>query len=286
MKNFPVELISVDSVMVYKDCNIGSAKPDKEILKKYPHHLIDIKTLDDIFTVSDFCVIANKLITEAHKNEKLPVLVGGSMMYFKSLFDGMHDLPQRDEAYREELKISKISNSETYLHELLQDIDPAYANLINENDDIRIIRALEIYKNSNKKMSDILKEEPKNGVKNKYDIHQFGIHFDREILHKRIEDRLNNMFDEGLIDEVKSISKHYRFSDDHPIKKAVNYKQVFDFLSGKYPEDIMLDKSLYATRQLAKRQDTWMRGWEKYIELKDGDPKILINNVKNLVSSL
>ena len=286
MKNFPVELISVDSVMVYKDCNIGSAKPDKEILKKYPHHLIDIKTLDDIFTVSDFCVTANKLITKAHKNQKLPVLVGGSMMYFKSLFNGIHDLPKRDEAYREELKISKINNSDAYLHELLQDIDPVYANLLNENDDMRIIRALEIYKNSNKKMSDILKEEPKNGAKNKYAIHQFGIHFDRKILHKRIKERLNNMFDEGLIDEVKNISKTYRFSDDHPIKKAVNYKQVFDFLSGKYPEDIMLDKSLYATRQLAKRQDTWMRGWEKYIELKDGDPNILINNVKNLVSSL
>ena len=94
------------------------------------------------------------------------------------------------------------------------------------------------------------------------------------------------MFDEGLVDEVKNILKNYRFSDDHPIKKAVNYKQVFDFLSGKYPEDIMLDKSLYATRQLAKRQDTWMRGWGKYTELKDGNPEILLNSTKNLVSSL
>ena len=286
MKYFPVELISVDSVMVYKDCNIGSAKPDTEILKKYPHHLINIKSLDDIFTVSDFCGSANKLIIEAHKNGKLPVLVGGSMMYFKSLFDGMHDLPNRDEEYREKLKRFKNNNSESYLYELLKDADPVYANLINENDDVRIIRALEIYKNSNKKMSDILKEDPKNGVKNKYDVFQFGIHFDRKILHKRIKDRLNNMFDEGLVDEVKNILKNYRFSDDHPIKKAVNYKQAFDFLSGKYPEDIMLDKSLYATRQLAKRQDTWMRGWGKYTELKDGNPEILLNSAKNLVSSL
>ena len=151
---------------------------------------------------------------------------------------------------------------------------------------MRIIRALEIYKKSHKKMSDILKEKPVNGAKHKYDIHQFGIHFDRNILHKRIKERLISMLDQGLIDETSNILKNYRLSDDHPIKKAVNYKQAFDFLRGKYPEDVMLDKSLYATRQLAKRQDTWMRGWEKYTELKDGNPKILLNSVKNLVSSL
>ena len=272
--------------MVYKDCNIGSAKPNKEILQKYPHHLIDIKSLDDIFTVSDFCGIANSLIIEAHKNKKLPILVGGSMMYFKSLFDGIHDLPNRDDEFREELKRLKRNNSDGYLYELLEDTDPVYANLINKNDEVRIIRALEIYKNSNKKMSNILKEEPTNGAKNKYDIHDFGIHSDREELHKRIERRLNNMLDDGLIDEASNILNNFKLSDDHPIKKAVNYKQAFDFLSGKYPEDVMRDKALYATRQLAKRQDTWMRGWRKYTELKDANPEILLNSVKNLVSLL
>ena len=272
--------------MVYKDCNIGSAKPDEKTLKKYPHHLISLKSLDNIFTVSDFCECANKLIIEAHKNGKLPVLVGGSMMYFKSLFDGIHDLPDRDEEYREELKKLKNNNTDGYLYKILKDTDPVYANFINKNDDMRIIRALEIYKNSHKKMSDILKEKPINGAKHKYDIHQFGIHFDRDILHKRIKERLNSMLNQGLIDEASNILKNYRLSDDHPIKKAVNYKQAFDFLRGKYPEDVMQDKSLFATRQLAKRQDTWMRGWEKYTELKDGNPKILLNSVKNLVSSL
>ena len=272
--------------MVYKDCNIGSAKPNEEILQKYPHHLINIKSLNDIFTVSDFCGIANALIKVAHRNQKLPILVGGSMMYFKSLFDGIHDLPNRDDEFREELKRLKRNNSDSYLYELLKDTDPVYAKLINENDDVRIIRALEIHKNSNKKMSDILKEEPTNGAKNKYDIHQFGIHFDREVLHNRIKRRLNNMFDDGSIEEARNILNNYKLSDDHPINKAVNYKQAFDFLSGKYPEDVMQDKALYATRQLAKRQDTWMRGWRKYTVLKDGNPEILLNSVKNLVSLL
>ena len=144
--------------MVYKDCNIGSAKPDEKTLKKYPHHLISLKSLDNIFTVSDFCECANKLIIEAHKNGKLPVLVGGSMMYFKSLFDGIHDLPDRDEEYREELKKLKNNNPDGYLFKILKGTDPVYANFINKNDDMRIIRALEIYKNSNKKMSDILNQ--------------------------------------------------------------------------------------------------------------------------------
>ena len=101
---FPIQLISVDSVMVYKDCNIGSAKPPKEILKKYPHHIIDVVSPNEIFTVADFCAISKKIIKNAHYKKKLPVLIGGSMMYFKSLFDGMHDLPARDENYRKELR--------------------------------------------------------------------------------------------------------------------------------------------------------------------------------------
>ena len=143
---FPIELISVDSVMVYKDCNIGSAKPTKEVLKEYPHHMIDIVSPNEVFTVADFCSFSKKLIKSAHSKKKLPVFVGGSMMYFKSLFEGIHDLPKRDEKYRKELKELKLnSNNHNFLFDMLKDIDSDYAKKVNKNDEVRIIRALEVF---------------------------------------------------------------------------------------------------------------------------------------------
>tara|TARA_Y100000589_G_scaffold268751_1_gene260602 strand:- start:814 stop:1632 length:819 start_codon:yes stop_codon:yes gene_type:complete len=272
--------------MIYKDCDIGSAKPSLEILKKYPHHLINEETLENIFTVSDFCKESFRLIERIHANNKIPLFVGGSMMYFKSLFYGIHDLPGKDQDYRNELNNLKNNNSKNYLHSLLKDIDPSYAGKIEENDHIRIIRALEIFKQSKIKMSDILKDRPKTGIKNNFDVHQFGIHLEREIIHERIKTRLMDMFDQGLIEETKDILEKFDISNDHPIRKAVNYKQVIEFTEGKYPKEILIDKSLYATRQLAKRQDTWMRGWVEYSKLIDGDKKPIRNTIKNIISSL
>ena len=286
LKDYPVELISVDSVMVYKDCDIGSAKPSNEVLRKYPHHLVNIESLENIFTVSDFCKESLKLIDKIHDNEKIPLFVGGSMMYFKSLFHGIHDLPGKDRDYREELNHLKNNNPKNYLYSLLKNIDSVYANQIEENDHIRIIRALEIYKQSNIKLSDIFKETPKNGIKNNFDVHQFGIHLGRDIIHERIKTRLIEMFDQGLIEETINILAKFQISNDHPFRKAVNYKQTIEFIDGKYPKEILIDKSLYASRQLAKRQDTWMRGWVEYTKLIGGDRKPLINIVKNTISSL
>ncbi len=286
LKDYPVELISVDSVMVYKDCDIGSAKPSNEVLRKYPHHFINIESLENIFTVSDFCRESLKLIDKIHNNEKIPLFVGGSMMYFKSLFNGIHELPGKDQDYREELNHLKNNNPKNYLYSLLKNIDSVYANQIEENDHIRIIRALEIYKQSNIKLSDIFKETPKNGIKNNFDVHQFGIHLGRDIIHQRIKTRLIEMFDQGLIEETINILAKFQISNDHPFRKAVNYKQTIEFIDGKYPKEILIDKSLYASRQLAKRQDTWMRGWVEYTKLIDGDEKPLINSVKNTISSL
>ena len=147
-------------------------------------------------------------------------------------------------------------------------------------------RALEIYKQSNIKLSDIFKETPKNGIKNNFDVHQFGIHLGRDIIHERIKTRLIEMFDQGLIEETINILAKFQISNDHPFRKAVNYKQTIEFIDGKYPKEILIDKSLYASRQLAKRQDTWMRGWVEYTKLIDGDKKPLINIVKNTISSL
>ena len=146
----PIEIISVDSVMVYKKCDIGSAKPSKEILKQYPHHLVDVESLNNIFSVADFLNLSKALIKELHDKNKIPFFVGGSMMYFRSLFYGIHDLPGRDLEYRKELNEIKQNNSTSHLYKMLEGIDPNYAVDIDHNDEIRIIRALEIYKNSGK----------------------------------------------------------------------------------------------------------------------------------------
>ena len=156
---FPFEIISVDSVMVYKDCNIGSAKPNEDLLKKYPHHLVNQVSLDEIFTVAEFYKLSKQLIKEIHKKDKIPLFVGGTMMYFKSLYDGIHDLPLRDDEYRSKLK-KMYSNNDLY--DLLKKVDPDYAKKLDANDELRILRALEINKNTGKPLVKFYKRIQKN----------------------------------------------------------------------------------------------------------------------------
>ena len=284
---FPIELISVDSVMVYKDCNIGSAKPTKEVLKKYPHHMIDIESPNEIFTVADFCSLSNKLIKSAHNNNKLPLFVGGSMMYFKSLFEGIHDLPKRDDSYRKELKELKLnSNNNNFLYGMLKEIDNEYAKRLNKNDEVRIIRALEVFKITGKQISKILLEESNNKLSNDYEVAQFAITHDRELLHKRIKSRLDKIIDEGMLEEAEYLLKKYNIDLEHPLRKSVNYKQAFNYLNNQYEYDDFYKKALYATRQLAKRQTTWLRSWKKFKEIKINQEDNLENSIKNLISLL
>ena len=284
---FPIELISVDSVMVYKDCNIGSAKPTKEVLKEYPHHMIDLVSPNEIFTVADFCSLSKKLINIAHNQNKLPVFVGGSMMYFKSLFDGIHDLPKKDEIYRQELKELKLNSSnQNFLYDLLKDIDVDYSKRVNKNDEVRIIRALEVFKITGKQISKILSEESNNKLSKDYEIAQFAITHDRELLHKRIESRLDKIIQEGMLEEAEYLLKKYDIDLEHPLRKSVNYKQAFNYLNNKYEYDDFYKKALYATRQLAKRQTTWLRSWKKFKEIKTNKEDNIENSIKNLISLL
>ena len=272
--------------MVYKDCNIGSAKPSKDVLRKHPHHMINVANLNTIFTVADFYSISHKLIEQAHLKNKLPVFVGGSMMYFNSLYKGIHNLPKRDEKYREELEILKFENESNYLYKLLKDIDPIYAKGINQNDDIRIIRALEVYKATGKPLSKILLDEPKNNLSDQYQVHQFGILDERDKLHQRIQIRLREIFDMGLVREAENILNKYNISEDHPIRKSVNYKQTFGYINNEYGIEVAFEKALFATRQLAKRQTTWLRSWDKFKRVEIKNTKVIENEFKNIISLL
>ena len=280
---FPVEIVSVDSVMVYKDCNIGSAKPNKNLLKKYPHHLVDKVSLNEIFTVGEFCKLSRQLIKEIHKKDKLPLFVGGTMMYFKSLYEGIHDLPHRDDDYRKKLKKMYPNNN---LFNLLEKVDPDYAKKLDVNDEVRIIRALEIHKNTGKSLSKILKEDTKEAITKDYEVFQFGIIEERSLIHERIEKRLDDIILMGLEDEAKKILKKYNLFHDHPIRKSINYKQIFDYLEGKNDFDSFKNRALFATRQLAKRQNTWIRSWGLFTKIKINELNKLENEFKKAISLL
>ena len=272
--------------MVYKDCNIGSAKPSKSILKKYKHHMIDILEPSELFTVADFCTISSNLVKKIHLKNKIPLFVGGSMMYFKSLMDGIHDLPKRNEAYRKILHEKKIKNGDDYLFNMLKDLDLKYSSTINKNDDVRILRALEIIHATDEKLSNILSEKPKNSFKDDFTIFHFGIENERDVLHQRIEKRLKQIIEAGLIDEVIYLLNKYHIPSDHPLRKAVNYKQAIHFLEKKYTLKEFEQECLFATRQLAKRQVTWLRSWDKNKIYDINDTNILENKFKKAISLL
>jgi tRNA dimethylallyltransferase len=192
-------------------------------------------------------------------------------------------MPARDDLYRKKLLEESLKKPD-YLFSLLLETDPEYAKKIKPNDEKRILRALEVANSSGKTMTENLNESPKRSLKNKYDILQIGIYEeDRKILHKRIRDRLEEMFNEGLIEEVKGIKKNYRIESSHPILSAVNYKQVFDYLDNHVNEDELFNKALFASRQLAKRQITWIRSWEDLNLFKINSDEEIIENIKNFL---
>ena len=286
-KSLPIEIISVDSVMVYKGCDIGSAKPTKDILLKHPHHLIDCVDPESIFTVADFHKKSIELIDKIHQKNKVPFFVGGSMMYFNSLLKGLDSLPKRDKAYRLELeKLKKDEGIESLYSTLLQK-DALYAAKVKSSDTQRIIRALEVIKVTGETFTSQTGNIKKNIFSDKYNLHQYAIYDeDRTMLHNNIEDRLRIIIDNGLLTEVSDLLSNYKISIDHPIRKAVNYKQAISFINNDYDQEEFFKKSLYATRQLAKRQTTWLRSW-KDINLFSLNSKDKIkDNIKSLISSL
>jgi len=258
-----IELISVDSVMIYKDCDIGSAKPSKDELIKAPHHLINKITVEEIYTASDFYHEAHKIIKVVHSRDRTPVFVGGTMMYFKSLLDGMDNLPPRNEEYRELLENRIKSEGLESLYKELINKDTRYISSVNEKDKKRIIRALEIIEFSQGNNKDKKREK----LYDRYNLFQYSlVDTTRKIIHQRIEERLENIITDKFIDEVKNLLGNYKIPKNHPILKSVNYKQCIAFLNGEINKENFYLKSLYATRQLAKKQTTWINSW-KSLEL-------------------
>ena len=258
-----IEIISVDSVMVYKECNVGSAKPSEATLEKYPHHLVNHVSLDSIFSVADFYVAAMELINNIHSREKIPLMVGGSMMYFNLLKTGISKLPPANRQLREKLEEKILTNGVEALHADLKKLDANAADNIKPQDSQRIIRAIEIITSTGISLDGNLASLPTSQLKDKYNLIEFGIFpSDRSKLHERIESRQGALVGDRLLEEITQIQNAFKISAEHPAMKAINYRQGLQVLEGKLEKSELFEKSLYATRQFAKRQCTWMRGWE------------------------
>ena len=264
------EIISVDSVMVYKECNVGSAKPSKFILKKHPHHLVNYVSLNSIFSVADFYQAAIKLIENIHSQNKIPLMVGGSMMYFNLLKNGLSALPSANESLRKDLETRMLEKGIEALYADLKKLDPKAAQTIKPKDSQRIIRAIEVITLTGMTINANLLSIKPSKLKDKYKLIEFGIFPEkRSELHKRIEARQGELVGERLLEEISHIKSNLNISAAHPAMKAINYRQGLNVIEGKLEKSKLFEKSLFATRQFAKRQCTWMRGWEnlRYFDL-------------------
>lgn len=258
-QRFPFDVISVDSALVYRGMDIGTAKPDPDTLRHTPHRLIDIRNPDEGYSAGDFVRDARAEMDSIFAAGRVPLLVGGTMMYFRALTGGIADLPAADEQIRADIDTDAANLGWPALHGRLRDIDPEAAERINANDSQRIQRALEVFMASGKPLSEWqlqARDEARNDVRFIKIALQPAT---RELLHARIEERLNLMLNNGFIEEVKELYQLPGLTAKSPSMRSVGYRQIWQHLDGETTLDEAGTKALYATRQLAKRQITWLR---------------------------
>ena len=256
-KLLPLHLISVDSALIYKDMNIGTAKPSPSIQKTFPHSLIDIKNPDEKYNVGNFYQDAKYEIEKAIANKKIPFLVGGTNFYFNTLSSGLSELPQSNNKSRKYINTMFKENSLLYLYNKLKSIDKISAEKIHSNDTQRICRALEIFFITGKPLSSLQKTNSKKALN--YPISKIIVLPERELIHNNIISRFEKMLDDDFIDEVKYIVNKYKLNSQHQSMQAVGYKQILAYLNNKHSLDEMKFRSIVATRQLCKHQITWLR---------------------------
>ena len=287
--DFPVDLVSVDSALVYRGMDIGTAKPEPELLIRYPHALVNICDPEKTYSVGDFVRHTIREIRSSHERCRIPLLVGGTMMYFRSLINGISALPEADPIVRAEIDNEADKVGWSSLHQQLSIVDPAAAARINKNDSQRIQRALEVYRVSGRCLTEWQQTTLVQGdfIYNKYAL----LPEPRKRLHERIEKRLDRMLDSGFMEEVKGLKARPNLTAKHSSMRAVGYKQIWSHLNGDISFRQAREQILAATRQLAKRQITWLRTESEITMLNplEVDPyvsisaavKLLMKDVRN-----
>ncbi len=285
-QHLPVELISVDSALVFKDMDIGTAKPVASILARAPHHLIDLIPPTEVYSAATFRNDALKLMAEITARGKVPLLVGGTMLYFKALQGGLSQLPEADPNVRQKLDAQAAQIGWPAMHDKLAEIDPETAARLEPADAQRVQRALEVYEISGKTMTEL--HQSSMSDKLPYQLLKIALTpSDRSVLHDRIAIRFDDMLKQGFVDEVKRLLLKYpSLNADMPSMRCVGYRQALEHLAGNYDVAELRDRGIFATRQLAKRQLTWLRGMDDTFEVNCLNPKMLetvLNEINQVI---
>lgn len=282
-QRFPVELISVDSTLIYRGMDIGTAKPTTKELALAPHRLIDILDPTETYSAADFRRDALKEMKQITAKGRIPLLIGGTMLYFKALLDGLSPLPRADAAVRLRIEQQAAKFGWGVLHQRLAEIDPISAARIHPNDPQRLSRALEVFFISGKTLSELTEIS---GETLPYRVSQFAIApANRELLHQRIETRFYQILAAGFETEVKALFNRGDLHINLPSIRSVGYRQMWSYLSGEINYDEMVYRGICATRQLAKRQITWLKGWSSVNWLESNNLKEASQSVAQVISA-
>ncbi|UWS28882.1 tRNA (adenosine(37)-N6)-dimethylallyltransferase MiaA [Erwinia pyrifoliae] len=279
----PVELISVDSALIYRGMDIGTAKPSAEELALAPHRLLDIRDPSQAYSAAEFRRDALAEMAEITRRGNIPLLVGGTMLYYKALLEGLSPLPSADAAVRQRIEQMAREAGWEALHRQLCDIDPVAAHRIHPNDPQRLSRALEVFFISGKTLTELIKTS---GKALPYDVSQFAIApASRELIHQRIEQRFHQMLASGFEAEARALFARGDLHTEMPSIRCVGYRQMWSYLSGEIDYDDMVYRGICATRQLAKRQMTWLRGWKDVHWLDSEQPDAAYSRVLQVLSA-
>ncbi|SIT06781.1 tRNA (adenosine(37)-N6)-dimethylallyltransferase MiaA [Neptunomonas antarctica] len=281
----PCDIISVDSALIYKGMDIGTAKPDVDTLAKYPHRLVNIMDPSESYSAAQFRHDALKEMAAITAAGRIPLLVGGTMMYYNALVKGLANLPEANAEVRQQLFEWAEKEGWPALHARLAEVDPASAQRLAPNDSQRLQRALEVHQLTGRTLTDLWAEQKNQSLP--YNVVNLAIMpAERRTLHERIALRYRMMLDEGLVDEVRHLYERGDLNPQMPSVRCVGYRQVWSYLDGDWDYPTMIDKGIIATRQLAKRQVTWLRSWENLHWLMSEDKDILKHSLKLLDSAI
>jgi len=281
MQHLPVELISVDSGQIYRGMDIGTAKPDAETLAKAPHRLIDIRDPDERYSAAEFRQDALREMADITAAGNIPLLVGGTMLYYRALEYGLSPMPAADDELRSQLESEAAELGWQAMHDRLATVDPDSAGRIHPNDPQRILRALEVFELSGQTMTALHALEPEQAFP--YQLQKIAIAPpQRDILHERIARRFRTMMEQGLLGEVEALYNRGDLNLETPSVRTVGYRQLWQYVSGQSELDEAVERGIIATRQLAKRQLTWLRGDETYQQFDSTAPDLASQVLKTL----